>query len=441
MSSINNNVPENYLNDDLGWDSGDLEFYYDVESPKIKNENLDSSEEKVDLTKSEIAASKIKLNQLYSQVKKSGRPDEKDLLGILDEALKDIRSVKDHGKPTVSEYEEAIQLYDQVQQSVEGNADSSSDAFGNLDGSSEGDAATLVLNKEHQEDDTAVDSVDQKKGIATYKSNQEVVLHNYFNEDGVKTVDIHNVSQVTLYPANPSDKFVITFDQSSNQFKIETSGGKGKKTYLVDSNSLSKAILASSNVDTSALSAEQRDKIQVGLDEAVDAKAKKLDIMKTVKWPVDGIKSSVNTTNTNSSHAGGGGSRAEEICDLMDKAVQANSWVGVAKYIRDNSTHDWNAGWTQYNDEYMNDAIRKIVTGIYRASGAKSDHDPKFMAMLKLIPEDVRQAMKDGVLANNGELQESHGDQWNSQTTADLIDASLKYETGDPEENNVSSTN
>ncbi|MFO1520037.1 MAG: hypothetical protein U1F57_10300 [bacterium] len=307
---------------------------------------------------------------------------------------------------------------------------------GGLQGNGEeGDSASpKVSNPDYQDGDTAVSRVDSAKGEAVYQSNSKVVLHNYYNEDGVKTYRIKDAAEVTLYPASANDSFAVTYDKDANLFKVVVTPGSGKgqpKTYTVEPSSLSKIVIASSKVDVSKLSKEERDQVQVGLNPADDAKAKKLDIMKAVQWPSEGISPHVDFEDSNNSHAGGGGERAKEISLILDAAMKKGDWTGVRDYIVNNSSHTWNCAWTQYDDEYMNDAVRKIVSGIYRASGATSDNDPRFMAMLKKIPEDVRYALRDGALKNTSELSENHGDQWDSKRTAELISDSINSETGE----------
>lgn len=418
---------DDFGTEDLTWD----DFTYEGEVPERSEESMVAppAPQSPEHAWLDARLTRIKIDQLYTKVQKTDLPEEKELLAILDEAREGLKGVTRQGGKS-EKIQEALWIYDEVDHLLGGGENASSESAWGDEGMEPSSGDEKILNPRYQDEDSPVSEVDAKAGKAVYRSNPEVVLHHLAAKDGIQTYVIQDATTFTLYPAAASDRFVVSYDKASNQYKIVN----GDKSYLVDPIHLEKITLMSTQVDTTALSAEQREHVQVGADEAADEELKRLDIIKTVAWPEGGITSHVDCTNTNSSHAGGGGSRAQEICEKLDEAMRTKNWEGVAQYIRENSTHDWNAGWTQYNDEYMNDAVRKIVTGIFRASGGKDAHDPKFMGMLKLLPEDVRYALRDGVLHHNGELHETHGDQWDSQATADLLDASLKSETGSPAE-------
>ena len=73
--------------------------------------------------------------------------------------------------------------------------------------------------------------------------------------------------------------------------------------------------------------------------------------------------------------------------------------------------------------------IRKLVTALYRASGATDQKDPRFVKLLQKIPAQVRTAMIDWVTHCRGELNEKQGgEMWNSQETADILQASVNQE-------------
>lgn len=118
-----------------------------------------------------------------------------------------------------------------------------------------------------------------------------------------------------------------------------------------------------------------------------------------------------------------------ESLDLAMKigdALQGGNWDQVNIYFSEN---------VNMNGGCKNNIIRKIITALFKASGSDKD---VFMALLKKIPQEVRQTMIDWVEspATMGSGFDSYlvselteqgtGDEWNSAGTAAIIKESME---------------
>jgi hypothetical protein len=258
-----------------------------------------------------------------------------------------------------------------------------------------------------QPGDTPPSSVNDNEAI--YEDSADVSLTTNFDSD-VNTYHITASGTVTLNAFKQTDQFHITTWYDDNgvlQYKIVVTNPNepGKEiTYWIAADQVDAINLA--NVDEAQvtfgtgtdISEEQKEKIQIGGAGATGGTEE------DTTWPgstvMSGVPSGGSSTN-----------EALELVNMINDAMISNNWEAVLAEI---GGYDGNSG---------NNIIRKVITAIYLAAGSDAE---QFDALMDQIPSNVRQAMKDKVMANAGEASETQtGDQWNSATTASKIGDTL----------------
>jgi hypothetical protein len=428
MSEININGNNQYPSLDgewaeIGFDAGD----------EVGNNDLGTQEacEKTDsFGDRPHDISREKILDLYRKVDGMNRADEKDLLDVLKDALREEmaskRAKSSHDSERFAQCQEKIwgdyqEVFQEIQSDLGPQETEKDPATGGNTGET-GDSRK-PLNPNFA-DDSAPSRVDEKNKTAVYDVDTNVNIHSSY-EDKIDTHEITASGTVTLHGGNQNASFVVTYDEGSKKFIISESGvdGNGKsvtETYKVDAENVTKVIFDSKKVDLSALTKDQQKKIQVGADaQAAKENAK-------VTWPTGQWKNFI--------PAGDHSSEAGDIAGKMDRCMQGQAdWKTVLDDL--NERNSWDGYYAHAGDQNLNDMIRKLTTALYRVSGASDQKDPRFVKLLQMIPPDVRAALIDWVTHCHDELGEKKGgEMWTSQETADILQTSLNQdnEISDP---------
>src|SRR4030095_3820883 len=309
------------------------------------------------------------LVELYRKVDALNRPDEEDLLDVLNEALRDElsskRMEKAHVLDKAQDFEnQAWEGYTQVLGQVQTDLNRVEAP------AKEEETEKLGGQNPKFPDDSVPSRVDQTSKTAFYDMDSNVNLHTNY-EDSVNTHDVTASGTVTLHGGNQKASFTVTYNDTEQKFVITEQGtdSKGKavtETYKVDAESVTKIVFDAKKVDLTGLSPDQQKKIQIGTnsDAAKEALA--------VNWPTGKWAQFI----PHSDHDGD----AREAAGMMDRAMEGNgSWQTVLDNFNDKNS--WDGNGAHAGDQNLNDIIRKLVTGLFRASEATDQKDPRFVKL------------------------------------------------------------
>src|SRR4030095_12937330 len=192
------------------------------------------------------------LVELYRKVDALNRPDEEDLLDVLNEALRDElsskRMEKAHVLDKAADFEEqAWQGYAQVLGEVQGDLNSVE-----APAKKEESQDPTALNPKFS-DDSVPSRVDKTSKTAFYDVEPNVNLHSNY-DDSVTIHDITASGTVTLHGGNQKASFSIRYDEGEKKFVITETGvdSAGKpvtETYKVDEEKVTKIVFDAKKVD------------------------------------------------------------------------------------------------------------------------------------------------------------------------------------------------
>ncbi len=243
--------------------------------------------------------------------------------------------------------------------------------------------------------DTAITHVETVEGepIANYIGTAvapDINLHPNF-DDSISHHKIITSGIITLTPTSVADKVEVNYDSSKMEYKISIhkNGGDPTETFTVDAKLGSKIVIQTtdSQVDWQGVLADSknpnnllsilRGKITIGHEPAA------------ADWAIR-MKSFLPGSYS--------AEEAQTFADKIAEATKTGQWDDAKNYL------------TSLSGDIANNVVRKIITGMILAGGGSNGvGDPKAHEMLKQIPKEMIQIMKDKVLQEVGEWGESHG--------------------------------